>query len=287
MERPTAGKAVISLIIAQSVTLGATGIAPPDTTSASPREGTLTSAGPGDENAALPQRDDEEFLHPPNPQAASEIAALTTALTSPVYSERKSATEELIEIGVRALPQLRKAYRKTNDLEAHLRIEEIVETTFLDYHVFNRHGFLGVSLTPYNPDLHPRPEVPEGMNGAFLSEIESGKAAEQAGLLKEDVIVAIDGQPFRGVGQGLSNAVAAMVRAHRPGTTMSVTVIRGNERLEIDVILGRCSPEQLRNRTVRVIGFPDLERNARSNFPGWWARNFRDVRESSPGKTED
>lgn len=231
-----------------------------------------------------PSEIDEEFQHPPGLERSAELDELMSDLGDVVYTTRKQATERLIEIGVPALAHLRHAYRYSGDLEVRLRIEDTVLTIFLDYHVYNRHGFLGVSLIAYNRDdpNHAGPLVPEGAAGVFLTAITEKTAAERAGLKKKDVIVAIDGEPCEGGAAALPNYVAGKVRAHRPGTSMALTVIRKDQTLEIEVILGRVSPEQMRRS--RIIAIPELLQEAKAGFPDWWLRNFRATRLKQPGE---
>jgi len=222
-----------------------------------------------------PPEADEEFQHAPGSELSAELDGLMQDLGEVVYITRKEATIRLIEISAPALHHLRNAYRNSDDLEVQLQIEEAVLTIYLDYHVYNRHGFLGVSLAPYNRilDRHAGPHVPEGVTGVFLTKITANTAAKRAGLEVKDVIIAMDGEPCEGAGRALTDAVAARVRAHRPGMSMRLTVIRKKETLKIEVILGRVTPELIRKQGI--IAIPELLRAAKAGFPDWWLRNFR------------
>ena len=81
---------------------------------------------------------------------------------------------------------------------------------------------IGVSLdTEYTGD------------GARIGEVTAGGGAEQAGLAAGDVIVAIDGDPIAD-----STDLVVSVRAKAPGDTVTVTVERGGQSVDLPVTLG-------------------------------------------------
>lgn len=74
----------------------------------------------------------------------------------------------------------------------------------------------------------------EGRGGALVVEVMKGLAAEQAGLLVNDVIVAVDGEP---IVEG--DELVRLVSARKPGSQVRVAVWRDGERREFDVTLDR------------------------------------------------
>jgi putative serine protease PepD len=60
------------------------------------------------------------------------------------------------------------------------------------------------------------------LTGAGVQAVNGGSAAAQAGLKKGDVITKVDGQVITG-----SESLVATVRGHRPGDTVTLTVVRG------------------------------------------------------------
>lgn len=75
--------------------------------------------------------------------------------------------------------------------------------------------------------------------GAILTEITPESAAEAAGLQVEDVIVFVDGvevQDFLDL--------SAQIRAHRPGDSVVLTVLRDGAELTIEVVLGERPDDQ-------------------------------------------
>jgi serine protease Do len=58
---------------------------------------------------------------------------------------------------------------------------------------------LGMTLRDLTPELAERLDLPRGTRGVVVMEAEAGEAAEQAGLQRGDVIVAVNGAPVEGV----------------------------------------------------------------------------------------
>ena len=237
---------------------------------------TLTFAQ--DPNAPLPTEltgpiTDEELHLPVNAKLAQRIDLMTDDLDSPVFQERDAARRALIEIGAPAFARLRGKHAQTKALDVRLAIEEIVQIGYLNYHVYDRHGFLGVSLSPYQPDMRTKTRLPSGVRGVVVMSVVPGTGAQHAGLVKRDVITAVDHQPLTAPPSRIVGALAASIRARRPGTPMTLTVWRaGDERL-VEAVVGRCPPEQI--RIGRVTALPELVKRANARFPIWWDSFFK------------
>jgi serine protease Do len=80
----------------------------------------------------------------------------------------------------------------------------------------------------------------EARSGAVVSEILEGSPAEKAGLKSRDIILAMDGKPLPRLKP--DNVVVAHVEReierHVPGDTLTLTVLRGTETMEIKAVLG-------------------------------------------------
>ncbi len=84
-------------------------------------------------------------------------------------------------------------------------------------------AFLGVSTAD-----------PAGAHtGALVVEVTSDSAAGRAGIKKGDRITDIDGKPIEG-----SLELAAAVRKHAPGETVTLTLVRDEKKMELKVKLG-------------------------------------------------
>jgi serine protease Do len=73
-----------------------------------------------------------------------------------------------------------------------------------------------------------------GPAGALVTGVSPGSGAEASGIQVGDVIVEVDGVAVRSI-----QDVAAQVRRHRPGDTVTIALLRAGERIEVDVVLGR------------------------------------------------
>ncbi|HXG08705.1 MAG TPA: PDZ domain-containing protein [Gemmataceae bacterium] len=82
-------------------------------------------------------------------------------------------------------------------------------------------GYLGVGLDPE-------------AEGARISQVMPGSAAEKAGLKVNDIILAVDGEEVRDV-----DSLIALLQRHKPGDVVNLTVKRGDQELEMKATLGK------------------------------------------------
>ncbi|HUR56539.1 MAG TPA: PDZ domain-containing protein [Opitutaceae bacterium] len=77
-------------------------------------------------------------------------------------------------------------------------------------------------------------------SGAVVSEILEGSPAEKAGLKNRDIILALDGQPLPQLkpDQVIVSYIEREIDRRRPGDALGITVMRGNDRLELKAVLG-------------------------------------------------
>ncbi|HUR77546.1 MAG TPA: trypsin-like peptidase domain-containing protein [Acidimicrobiales bacterium] len=73
----------------------------------------------------------------------------------------------------------------------------------------------------------------DGSRGAAVASVESGTAADKAGLRAGDLITAVDGKSIDGAA-----ALAAAVRAHTPGAPVTITFVRDSTERTVTVDLG-------------------------------------------------
>lgn len=79
----------------------------------------------------------------------------------------------------------------------------------------------------------------EGRAGALITSVTPGTAADEAGIQVDDVIIFLDGVEIQGI-----TDLAAQVRAHRPGDTVELILLRDGEEITMEVTLG-VRPESL------------------------------------------
>jgi S1-C subfamily serine protease len=94
------------------------------------------------------------------------------------------------------------------------------------------HPYLGIEYVPLNPALSAQNGIPVPY-GAYIQNVVAGSPAAQAGLQTGDVITAVDGTKIV-----TESGLAQMLSGDKPGDTVTLTVLRGNQTLTIKVTLG-------------------------------------------------
>ena len=69
--------------------------------------------------------------------------------------------------------------------------------------------------------------------GAMLNQVLEGSPAEAAGISARDIVVAVDGKPVASMG-----SLVVTLRAHRPGDTVRIEVVRDRQRTTRTLTLG-------------------------------------------------
>ena len=85
-----------------------------------------------------------------------------------------------------------------------------------------KEGFLGVGLAARE----------DGGQGAIITNVQPGSPADKAGILIDDVVLAVDGEPI----DGQAGLVAA-IRDAEPGQTVKIEIFREGERLVFEATL--------------------------------------------------
>jgi len=106
-------------------------------------------------------------------------------------------------------------------------MEEIIETGSV------ARGWMGIEVADVSPELAESLGL-KGTRGAIVGAIERGSPADKGGMKLGDVIVAISGQP---VANG--NATISAIAATAPGKSVPVRVLRRNQEVSLDVMVGR------------------------------------------------
>jgi len=214
---------------------------------------------------------DEEFRLPLDAKAAAEVDRLVPLLGAPDYKQREDATRNLIDIGAPAFAKLSEAYRKhADDLEIQLRIEAVVRAAYLNRHVFDRHGFLGVQLGALDRDQRggqPRRPLPE--NGVRIDKVIPDTAAHRAGLQPDDIVIAADGKPLSGNSQDAVARFRASIPQFTPGTKLRLTVLRGEKTMILDAVIGRL---QEKNAPTTMVA--EQYYDVANRYSEWWEKFF-------------
>jgi len=94
-------------------------------------------------------------------------------------------------------------------------------------------GWFGVEVANITPELAESLGL-KSTRGAFVGAIDRGSPAERSGMRLGDVIVALGGHPVADVSATL-NAIASVP----PGTSVPVKVLRRNQELSLEVLVGK------------------------------------------------
>lgn len=99
-------------------------------------------------------------------------------------------------------------------------------------------ALLGVMVENLTSERQSELEVPVSQ-GAYVSDVYGGSAAEEAGIRAGDVIVEIDGKPVHSASE-----LTELVARHRPGDQIRITYYRGDKRMQtVARLKGRTSEE--------------------------------------------
>lgn len=134
--------------------------------------------------------------------AAGEVVGINTAVARDSAVIAATNVSFAISVG-EALPVIDALREKANGVE-------------------RQEGFLGVSLEDRR----------DGGQGAVVVEVSEGTPAEEVGVEADDLIVAVDGAPTDG-----TTGLIAAIRDQQPGDTVTLTIIRDGQELEIPVTL--------------------------------------------------
>lgn len=99
-----------------------------------------------------------------------------------------------------------------------------------------RRGMLGVNIQSITSDTAKAIGLPD-TSGALVSNVRPGSAADKAGIKRNDVIRAFNGEKIDD-----SNALRNKVAGTLPGTDVKLTVLRDGKEIEVNVKLDELDP---------------------------------------------
>ena len=109
-------------------------------------------------------------------------------------------------------------------------LEQIIETGTVT------RGWFGVDVAELSPELAESLGI-RGTRGAIVGAIEPGSPASRSGIKLGDVIVAVNGRDVADTSSAI-NAIAEIP----PGKTVPVKVVRRNQSLTLEVVVGKRRP---------------------------------------------
>ena len=106
-----------------------------------------------------------------------------------------------------------------------------------------RRGLLGVGIQPVDEDIKEAFGLKD-MKGVLIPEVKPGSAAEKAGIKRDDVIIAINGETIDD-----PNVLRNKVAGTLPGTEIRVKIMRDGKEQELTVVLDELNTEGAKNQT--------------------------------------
>jgi serine protease Do len=100
-------------------------------------------------------------------------------------------------------------------------------------------GYLGVTVSELTPDLIQGFGLKPGTKGALVQSVVGKAPAAKAGVQPGDVVVAVNGKPVES-----SSQLTRTVSAIPPGGKANLTVLRGNDRKELQVTVAQRPDEE-------------------------------------------
>jgi serine protease Do len=94
------------------------------------------------------------------------------------------------------------------------------------------HPYLGIRYVPLNPAIAAQLGI-EQTEGILVASVANRSPASQAGLQPNDIITAIDNTPLT-----TDSALDQIVNSHKPGDILTLSVLRGTQKLSLKVTLG-------------------------------------------------
>lgn len=122
------------------------------------------------------------------------------------------------------------------------------------------HAQLGISMTTVNSSISKRYGFATD-EGAYVSSVVSGSAADEAGFEVGDIIVAFDGEKVSS-----ASDVMLDVRTKNPGDSVTITVNRDGQTQDLQVTLGQSEAASSSNNTQQNNSNNNSGRNGNSWF---------------------
>ena len=98
--------------------------------------------------------------------------------------------------------------------------------------------YMGITFQPLNPRLAAANDLPVDY-GVYVIDAESGGPAAGAGIQPDDIVISVDGRAI-----DVETSLSAILFEHQPGDTVELTLLRGEEEVELPLTLGE-APQSL------------------------------------------
>ena len=108
-------------------------------------------------------------------------------------------------------------------------VRKVVED-FLQYGALQR-AYIGVSVAEITQELAEKEGI-EVLSGVYISHVEDGSGAHNAGIKVGDIITSVNDNTINTFSE-----LIGVISQYRPGDTVKVKIIRANKEMEKDVVL--------------------------------------------------
>lgn len=119
-------------------------------------------------------------------------------------------------------------------------------------------AYLGVRLQPLTIDIKEAMGLNRDLKGVLINDIIEDSPAEEAGLMKGDVIVKVDGEPVRTVARA-----TRLIRDHSPGDEVEIEIVRDGKHKTLQATLG----ERQGETEGGCFGVPEIKRKIKAFMP--------------------
>lgn len=106
-------------------------------------------------------------------------------------------------------------------------------------------GFLGVNIQDLSPELAEEFDI-QDVRGALIADVVPESPADEAGLERGDVVTGIGERRVEN-----ASALRLMISQMRPGSTISLEIVRDGESHQVEVELGRLDEESVAQQRSR------------------------------------
>ena len=104
------------------------------------------------------------------------------------------------------------------------------------------HPYIGVTVTSVNA-FTAREQGLSVSEGAVVTSVNADSPAEEAGLQPDDIVTAVDGESIAS-----ADGLIIAAREHEIGEAITLTVVRGDETFDVEVVLGSDAELQEENQ---------------------------------------
>jgi serine protease Do len=169
------------------------------------------------------------------PVEASDVLVEINGAPVRNVAELQQVTEKLTAGKTKPVPTQLGFLRKTEQL---LTVVKVGLKELEDPGLEAQKAWLPVATQAITRDLAEQVGTPS-LNGVRVTQVYTNSTAEKAGLKVGDLILALDGDPIPASQPGDEEVLNTMVRQYKIGTTATLSVQRGTDKLSLPVELVR------------------------------------------------